>query len=285
VAGSELLFATYLGGTDNGEGVSDLALDLAGSVYVTGQTMSADFPTTPGAFDTVWNGNLTIFWLDAFVAKLSSNGIVPPDPGPLPSPALSSLSLNPTSVVSGNVSTATVTLTSGAGSDGVVVTLSSSNPGVANVPPSVGIEAGQTSVPVGVLTGPVTSSTGVTISAAYNGATVSALLTVLLLTSPPPPTGSLPAPSLVGPPHDARFAPGQAITFDWADIAGAASYNIQIDDSESFTSPLTFTQTLGASQLTLSTLPTTRMWWRVRANDVSGAPGTWSLVRRFEVKS
>jgi hypothetical protein len=26
------------------------------------------------------------------------------------------------------------------------------------------------------------------------------------------------------------------------------------------------------------------MWWRVRANDGSGAPGAWSAVRRFEVK-
>ena len=48
------LFGSFLGGTNNGEGiVSDLALDAAGGVYVTGQTMSADFPTTPGAFDRV----------------------------------------------------------------------------------------------------------------------------------------------------------------------------------------------------------------------------------------
>lgn len=34
------------------------------------------------------------------------------------------------------------------------------------------------------------------------------------------------------------------------------------------------------SQLTLGGLPTTRMWWRVRAND----GGAWSAARRFEVK-
>lgn len=170
----------------------------------------------------------------------------------------------------------------------MLVTLSSGNPGVATVPPSVGIEAGQTSVPVGVLTSGVSASTGVTISATHNGATVSAVLTVLPSTSPPPPPpppSALPAPGLVAPGHDARFSPGQAITFDWSDVSGAVSYTIQIDDSENFSNPLTFTQTLGASQLTTSTLPTIRMWWRVRANAVSGAPGNWSAVRRVEVKS
>jgi hypothetical protein len=42
--------------------------------------------------------------------------------------------------------------------------------------------------------------------------------------------------------------------------------------------------TIVASQFRTSTLPTTRMWWRVRANDGSGAPGAWSAVRRVEVK-
>jgi Beta-propeller repeat len=280
--GASLLFATFLGGSEN-EGSSDIALDAGGNVFVTGGTMSPDFPTTPGAFDRVWNGDPLIFWADAFVAKLSSDGIVPPDPGPPPPPALASLSLNPSSLTGGLASTATITLTSAAGIGGVLLTLSSSNPSVATVPPSVGIEAGQTSVPVGVLTSGVSASTGVTISATHNGVTVSALLTVL--PEAPPPPSALPAPALLSPAHDARFAPGQAITFDWSDVAGAVSYTIQIDDSETFSNPLTFTQTLGASQLTISTLPTIRMWWRVRANAASGAPGNWSSVRRVEVKS
>jgi GNAT superfamily N-acetyltransferase len=100
----------------------------------------------------------------------------------------------------------------------------------------------------------------------------------------PPPTG-LAAPSLLAPAVDARFAPGEPITFDWTDVAGAASYTIQIDDSETFSAPLTISQTVTASQLTTNTLLTTRMWWRVRANDASGAPGAWSTVRRFELRT
>jgi hypothetical protein len=56
------------------------------------------------------------------------------------------------------------------------------------------------------------------------------------------------------------------------------------DDSQSFSSPLVADRTLAFSQVTLSGLPTTRMWWRVRANDGAGAPGAWSAARRFELK-
>ena len=59
-----------------------------------------------------------------------------------------------------------------------------------------------------------------------------------------------PAPSLLSPASDARFSPGQSITFDWSDVAGAASYTIQIDDSQSFSAPLSVTQTVAASQFT-----------------------------------
>jgi hypothetical protein len=37
-----------------------------GKAYVTGATLSSDYPTTPGAFDTTFNGGTT----DAFVTKL-----------------------------------------------------------------------------------------------------------------------------------------------------------------------------------------------------------------------
>ena len=92
------------------------------------------------------------------------------------------------------------------------------------------------------------------------------------------------APALLSPGSDARFTPGQSVAFDWGDVAGSATYTIQIDDSQSFSSPLVADRTLAFSQLTLTGLPTTRMWWRVRANDGAGAPGAWSAARRFELK-
>ena len=48
-------------------------MDRAGNAYVTGMTESTDFPTTPGAFDTTFNGG-TPYPSDAFAAKLSATG-------------------------------------------------------------------------------------------------------------------------------------------------------------------------------------------------------------------
>jgi hypothetical protein len=95
---------------------------------------------------------------------------------------------------------------------------------------------------------------------------------------------TLGAPSLVAPSNDQRFSAGQTITFDWGDVAGAASYTIEIDDDDDFPAPAVRTQTVAASQYATSTLPTRRMWWRVRANSSSGTPGPWSSVRRLEVR-
>ncbi len=67
-AGSTLLYSTYLGGSASEEGL-EIAVDFTGRAYVTGFTGSADFPTTPGAFDQSLNG-----LNDAFVAKLNANG-------------------------------------------------------------------------------------------------------------------------------------------------------------------------------------------------------------------
>jgi hypothetical protein len=62
-SGSKLAYSTFLGGTDFDRG-SDIAV-REGRAYVTGFTQSADYPTTPGAFDTTWNSAF-----DAFVTKL-----------------------------------------------------------------------------------------------------------------------------------------------------------------------------------------------------------------------
>ncbi len=66
-AAGDLLFSTYLGGS-GGEDVKGLAVDGAGSAYVTGFVNSADFPTTPGAIDDSRN------YFDAYVAKLNPAG-------------------------------------------------------------------------------------------------------------------------------------------------------------------------------------------------------------------
>ncbi len=70
-SGSSLLYSSYLGGSDGDSG-SGIAIDSAGNAYVTGYTSSADFPTTPSAFQKVFGGGL--YYGDAFVAKLNATG-------------------------------------------------------------------------------------------------------------------------------------------------------------------------------------------------------------------
>jgi hypothetical protein len=50
-------------------GNNDLWIRLAGDAYATGYTSSSDLPTSGGAFDTTFNGNV-----DAFVTKLNPAG-------------------------------------------------------------------------------------------------------------------------------------------------------------------------------------------------------------------
>ena len=195
--------------------------------------------------------------------------------------SLSGVSVSPSSVVGGNTAQGTITLTGGAPSGGAVVTLSSANTAVVSVPASVTVAAGASSATFGVNTSGVTANTSVTITATYAGVSRTTTLTVTPASTS---TSPLPAPSLISPAADARFLPGTSITFDWTDVSGAASYTIQIDNEESFATPQVVNVNTSVSQFTTSTLPTTRMWWRVRANSASGTPGSWSSIRRFEVK-
>jgi|GEM_PF-2677684 len=74
-----LVYASFLGGSDTDEGFG-IAVDSKGAVYVTGNTFSSDFPTTPGAFDTTFNGG----YYDTFVMKLRMGGEVGPTPTRIP---------------------------------------------------------------------------------------------------------------------------------------------------------------------------------------------------------
>jgi Beta-propeller repeat len=67
-SGSGLAYSTFLGGT-NFDGGGGIAVGERGGAYVTGNTNSANFPTTPSAFDTTFNGGLD----DAFVTKLPTS--------------------------------------------------------------------------------------------------------------------------------------------------------------------------------------------------------------------
>ena len=66
--GSGVVYSTYLSGSSTDVGTA-ITVDGSGNAYVTGVTFSANFPTTPGAFDTTANGEN-----DVFIAKLNATG-------------------------------------------------------------------------------------------------------------------------------------------------------------------------------------------------------------------
>jgi hypothetical protein len=68
-AATVLNYATLLGGSLN-DGVTGLALDTAGNVYLTGQANSTDFPVTSGTFQTK-NKAAAKPGSNAFVSKFS----------------------------------------------------------------------------------------------------------------------------------------------------------------------------------------------------------------------
>jgi hypothetical protein len=193
--------------------------------------------------------------------------------------SISGLTINPASVAGGNSAQGQVTLTALAPAGGIVISLGSSDTAVAAVPASVTIPQGGTSATFNVSTRAVSASTALTITGSHGGNTRSATLTVSPSTAPPA------APTLVSPANNIRVPPNASITFTWNAVAGAATYEIQIDDSDRFSAPLTGSQAgLTQAQYAQTFTSERRYWWRVRGRTAGGTNGAWSAVRTFEVR-
>jgi thermitase len=170
-------------------------------------------------------------------------------------PSLSSLSLNPTSVVGGNSSTGTVTLTAPAPSGGFVVNLSSSNTSVATVPSSVTVPAGATSANFTVATNSVSSATSVTITAAAGGITRTATLTVN------PPASNVTLQSLTISPTSVWGGSTATGTVTLSSPAPAGGVVVQLRSSSSRASvPSTVTVPAGATSARF-TIQTRSTFW------------------------
>jgi photosystem II stability/assembly factor-like uncharacterized protein len=150
-------------------------------------------PQTPG---TLYAGTA------AGVFRTTDGGSHWAQTGLMPQAALASLSIAPTSVISGNAAIATVTLTAPQTSD-VSVALSSSDAALATVPPSVTVPAGATSATFAVSTSPVFTSATIEIRASLGDATRLASLLLHAQTSirdvlvGPPVVGGKPAAGTV----------------------------------------------------------------------------------------
>jgi hypothetical protein len=249
--------------TGNMTGTEDIG---AASGPVSGQAFKATDSVTPSptngrgtmTVSSGTGGNAVIYMISAskFVV-LSLN-----DPNPaildfeLSSPvapasvALSSLTLNPTSVVGGNSSTGTVTLSGAAPSGGAVVALSSSNTAAARVPSSVTVAAGATSATFTVSTSAVAASTTVSISGTYGGATRSVSLTVTPAPPPAPTLSSLTVnpTSVVGGTQSSTGT----VTLSGAAPSGGAAVALSSSNTAAARVPSSVTVAAGATSATFT---------------------------------
>ena len=238
------------------------------SVVVDAGSFSASFPIPTNAVGANTTATVTASYGGASAqAQVTLTPQQPP----------SSLTLSPTSTTGqGGNSFATVTVASPSSTD-QILQVASSNPAVASVPNGVMIPAGSTTGGFNISTSSVSTQTIVTISVSGGGVTMTANLTVNPAATAPPPTPG--APTLLSPATDAKV--GQPITFDWSDVANATRYEIQIDSSQNFNAPLTFSQMVSVSQATITGLPAQRLFWRVRAFNSADVAGPFSSSRRF----
>lgn len=69
-AGANLLYSTFIGGSNNELGYG-IAVSQDGTTYITGYTLSSNFPTQQGSYDRTWNGG----GVDAFVLALTLSDV------------------------------------------------------------------------------------------------------------------------------------------------------------------------------------------------------------------
>jgi len=186
----------------------------------------------------------TAIVLAVSLCTYSCGGYGPPPPG---GSTLSSVALNPMSVIGGSPSAGTVTLSGPAPSGGAAVSLSSDNTAAATVPASVTVAAGASSATFTVTTSSVTASTSVTISASYAGATKTASLSVA-------PQGSATLSAIALNPMSVTGGAQSTgtVTLSGPAPTGGAAVSLMSDNTAAATVPASVTVAAGASSATFT---------------------------------
>jgi len=206
-----------------------------------------------GTFDVRWNNDVLNPAFSALTAsdfEVVQLGWQHPMGTPPPAAALASLGASPSSVVGGQSSTGTVTLTAAAPTGGVQVTLSSANPAAASVPATVTVAAGASAKTFTITTSAVTSTTVVGLTASYAGVTKSAAITVTPAPAPPP--AALSALTLTPSTVVRGGASTGRVTLTAAAPAGGATVTLSSAKPSVATVPLTVTVPAGQTTATFT---------------------------------
>ncbi|MGQ9849562.1 MAG: hypothetical protein ACUVSU_05860, partial [Aggregatilineaceae bacterium] len=89
-----------------------------------------------------------------------------------------------------------------------------------------------------------------------------------------------PKPTLLLPVSSAVLSTNQP-AFDWSDVADAAYYELQVDNSSTFGSPEVFATATGSAYTVTTPLPDGKYYWRVRTGDLAGNKSGWTSARSF----
>jgi hypothetical protein len=202
----------------------------------------------------------------AATKEQTSNGTLTLVNGSITLPPLSiTLSPSPLELNSGTSSGLTVSASANVTSD-TTVTLTPSNPAVADSPASVVINAGTRNATFSVTAGAAgTASIMAALPASVGGATATALVVVSV------PCGTLNAPVLSG---SASAQAGAPYTISWAAVTGASDYRVEEAADATFANATTTTTTSTSATFTHGT---GTFFYRVRAHSQSGSCNITSL--------
>lgn len=150
---------------------SSSAAQVPATITIPAGASSANFTVSTSSVSTLTAGNISANYNG--VTKSAAISLLPPA-----SAALASLTLNPTTVAGGAISIGTVTLSTPAPSEGILVSLSSSHPYRASVPATVMVLAGNSSANFNVTTTKGSRKITATITASQGSIIKKATLTV-----------------------------------------------------------------------------------------------------------
>ena len=232
-----------------------------------------------GTFDVRWNNDV----LNPAFAQLSASDFEVVELGwkpasGAPAPALSALSVAPTSVTGGQGATGTATLAAPAPAGGVQVSLSSANPSVAAVPPTVTIAASATAASFPITTASVTTTTVVGLGATLGASSKSAAITVNPAVPPAPPALS----SLSLSPSSLRGGASSTGTVRIAAPAPAGGVGISLTSSNpakaTVPSAVTVAPGMTSATFTVSTVATSSNTTAIITASASGVTKSATLT-------
>ena len=242
VSPSEVLGGTSVTGTltintaaPNGGFVVSLSADSAQAAVPATVTIPAGQTSTTFSFGTTGSANSVTANLAATASGISLTATLIINPS-----SVVSVSIDPNAIVGGNYALGTVTLNGPAPTGGLDVNLSSDNAAV-TVPQHVEVPAGQTSGIFSVASSPVSATITATVTANYNGVSVTAGVSV----SPPS------FASLSVAPTSVQGGSASVGTVTMANPAPAGGFTVTLtSDTSSATVPATAMIPAGATSVT-----------------------------------